>query len=219
MTCYVNVLAGDTPPASPVAVAPPTLLGTPTVGSQLSCLSGGFLNQPTSLAYSWLRNGATIAGATTPSYTLTAADLGRSVACRITATNQHGSGDATSEALVVSNPTPPAFTAAPPKAPSIAAPAPAASAPAATVAPKYKATCKRSKSKKAIACKVSSSSKAKFSAKIRLQGSKTAKASKSSKSGKVKVTVRSRKTLKKGQKVVLKIKSGKTTKVLTAKTR
>jgi hypothetical protein len=66
---------------------------------------------------------------------------------------------------------------------------------------------------------VSSSSKAKFSAKIRLQGSKTAKASKSSKSGKVKVTVRSRKTLKKGQKVVLKIKSGKTTKVLTAKTR
>ena len=96
-TLLVNVLAGDTPPGTPVAVAPPTLLGTPTVGSQLSCLSGGFLNQPKTLAYAWLRNGAVIAGATTPSYTLTAADLGRSVACRITATNDAGSGDATSD--------------------------------------------------------------------------------------------------------------------------
>ena len=96
---YVNVLAGDTPPGSPVAVAPPTLLGTPTVGSQLSCLSGGFLNQPKTLTYAWLRNGAVIAGATTPTYTLTAADLGRSVACRITATNDAGSGEATSDSV------------------------------------------------------------------------------------------------------------------------
>ena len=109
---YVNVLAGDTPPGSPVAVAAPTLLGTPTVGSQLSCLSGGFLNQPKTLTYAWLRNGAVIAGATTPTYTLTAADLGRSVACRITATNDAGSGEATSDSVVVSNPAP-AFTATP----------------------------------------------------------------------------------------------------------
>jgi hypothetical protein len=218
---YVNVLAGDQPPASPVAVAPPTLIGTPVVGESLGCISGGFLNQPRTLTYAWLRNGAVIAGATSPTYTLTSADLGRSVACRITATNDYGSGDATSEGLVVSNPAPAAFTAETPKAPSIAAPAPApaASTPATTAAPKYQATCKRTKSKKAITCAVSSSSKAKFSAKIRLQGSKKATASKSSKSGKVKVTVRSRKALKKGQKVVLKITSGKSTKVLTAKTR
>ena len=32
-----------------------------------SCLNGGFLNAPTSLTYAWLRNGAVIAGATSPS--------------------------------------------------------------------------------------------------------------------------------------------------------
>ena len=68
----VNVVSGDAPPASPVPVGPPTLLGTPTVGSQLSCVNGGFLNAPTSLSYAWLRNGAVIAGATSPTYTLTA---------------------------------------------------------------------------------------------------------------------------------------------------
>ena len=221
---YVNVLAGDTPPASPVAVAPPTLLGTPVVGETMGCISGGFVNAPTSVAYAWLRNGAVIAGATTPSYTLTSGELGRTIACRVTATNAHGSGDATSETLVVSNPTPPAFTATPAPV-TLAAPAPATvpapskSASAVSAPAKYKASCKRSKSKKAVVCTVASSSKARFSGKIRLQGKKTATASKSSTRGKVKLTLRSRKAFKQGQKVVLTIKSGKTTKVLKAKIR
>ena len=221
---YVNVLAGDTPPASPVAVAPPTLLGSPVVGETLGCISGGFVNAPTKLEYAWLRNGAVIAGATSASYTLISAELGRAVACRVTATNAHGSGDATSETLVVSNPTPaPAPITATPAPVTLAAPvpapAPAAKTPAAA-ATKYKASCKRSKSKKAIVCNVTSSSKAKFTSKIRLQGKKkTATASKTSKAGKVKLTLRSRKAFKKGQKVVLTVKSGKKTKVFTAKTR
>ena len=44
-------------PLSPVPVNPPSLVGTPTVGSQLSCINGGFLNAPKSLTYAWLRNG------------------------------------------------------------------------------------------------------------------------------------------------------------------
>ena len=58
---YVNVIAGTTAPASPVAVAPPSLLGTPVVGEQLACINGGFTNQPTSLTYAWLRSGTVIA--------------------------------------------------------------------------------------------------------------------------------------------------------------
>jgi hypothetical protein len=213
----INVVAGDAPPASPVAIGPPTLLGTPTVGSQLSCLNGGFQNAPTSLSFAWLRNGAVIAGGTSPTYTLTSADLGRSVACRITATNLHGSGDATSEALIVSNPAP-AFTATPQPA-TIAGPATTTTTTTTKSAGViYTATCKLASSKKSIACTVTSSSKsAKFTAKVRLQSKSTASTSKASKSGKLKLTLKSRKALKKGQKVVLSVKSGKTTTVFTAK--
>ena len=216
-TLLVNVLAGDTPPGTPVAVAPPTLLGTPTVGSQLSCLSGGFLNQPKTLAYAWLRNGAVIAGATTPSYTLTAADLGRSVACRITASNDAGSGDATSDSVIVSNPAP-AFSPTP-EPPSFTTTTTTTTTTATTKAATvtYKAACKLASNKKSVSCTVSSSSAAKFTGTIRLQGKTTGAVSKGSKSRKAKLTLKSSKALKKGQKVVLKITSGTTSKVVTVK--
>ena len=219
---YVNVVAGDTPPASPVAVAPPTLLGTPVVGETLGCISGGFLNQPKKLTYAWLRNGAVVSGAITPSYTLTTADLGRTIACRVTAANDAGSGDATSESLYVVNPAPSAFTPAPTVAP-LAAPAPVLPsvkpAPAAT-ATRYTAACKRTKSRKAIACVVSANSKQRtFKGTIRLQHTRTATASKASKAGRLKLTVRAKRTLKRGQKVVVTIKAGKATKRLVAKSR
>jgi hypothetical protein len=221
---YVNVLAGDTPPASPVAVGPPTLLGTPVVGETMGCISGGFVNAPTSVTYAWLRNGSAIPGATTASYTLTGAELGRTIACRVTATNAHGSGDATSETLVVSNPTPAPMTATPAPitltAPAPAAvPAPSTKPKTAAKTPRYRAACRRTKSKKVVLCTVSSRSKAKFSGTLRLQGRKTATASKASKAGKVKLTLRSRKALKKNQKVVVTVKQGKARHVITAKAR
>ena len=220
---YVNVVAGTTAPASPVAVAPPSLLGTPVVGEQLACINGGFTNQPTSLTYAWLRSGTVIAGATSPTYTLTAAELGRTVACRITAGNAEGSGDATSEAVTVSNPAPaPAFTATPAPVtiagPTTTTTTKTTTAKAETV--KYVPTCKLAGSKKAISCTVSVTPKTTaFTGAIRLQGVKQTAKSAKSKTGKVKLTVRSAKTLKKGQKVVLTLKSGKTSKVITAKTR
>ena len=61
---FVNVVDADALVLSPVPVAAPTLLGTPIVGQTMSCLSGGFLNQPRSFSYAWLRNGTAIAGAT-----------------------------------------------------------------------------------------------------------------------------------------------------------
>ncbi|HEY6891679.1 MAG TPA: M14 family zinc carboxypeptidase [Solirubrobacter sp.] len=207
----LNVLDSNSRPLTPVAVNPPSLVGTPTVGSQLSCINGGFINAPKTLTYAWLRSGVAIAGATSPTYTLATADLGRTIACRITATNDAGSGDATSESLTVINPT--------------ATPGPgAAAAPTTTVAAApvvvtkaglaFAAACKLSATRKAVTCAVSSNSTAKFTGSIRLAGHKSAAASKTGKK-KVTFTVRTTKALKKGTKVVLKLKSGKTSKTLT----
>ena len=109
----VNVVAGEAPPASPVADRPADAArhadGRLAAGlRQRRVPERADVAEPT-------RGCATAPSSPAPPrrrYTLTAADLGRSVACRITATNAHGSGDATSEALIVSNPAP-AFTATP----------------------------------------------------------------------------------------------------------
>ena len=207
----INVLDGESQVASPVAVAPPTLLGTPTVGSTMSCINGGFLNAPKKLTYAWLRSGVVIDGATTPTYTLTPAELGRTIACRITATNDAGSGDATSEALYVSNPVPAA-------AALFAAPAAVAPAGKQAAALKLVARCKLAKSHKAVSCTVSSNKTTKFKATLRMAGSKKVSVTRSGKR-KLHLTLRSHKRLKKGQKVVLTLRSGKTKKVLTAKLR
>ena len=85
----------------PVATTSPPVTGTPTVGSTLSCGQGVWANGPTSYAYAWLRDGSAISGATAATYQLVSADLGHSVACKVTATNAEGSGSATSSALKV----------------------------------------------------------------------------------------------------------------------
>ena len=224
---YINVVSGPSQGDSPVPLGPPTLMGTPMVGEQLACVSGGFLNAPQSLSYAWLRNGAVIPGATSPLYTLTDADLGRTIACRVSATNEHGTGDATSEALYVTARPAPAFTATPqpitiagPAGTTTVTPTATKTTTAAKSTSAYKASCKLSKSKKAISCTVSAKSKTtKFSGTVRLQGKKTATKSSKSKSGKLKLTLRSSKKLKKGQKVVLTIKAGKKTERITAKVR
>ncbi len=216
---FVNVVDADSLVLSPVPVAPPTLYGTPIVGETMSCISGGFLNQPRSFTYEWLRNGVAIPGATASNRTLTNDDLGRTIACRIFATNTAGTGDATSEALYVSAPPPAAFTATPTPV-TIAA---AAVAPASQPGLRLKASCKLAKSRKAIACAVSTvkptSSTMRLSGTVRLAGrGHRASASRSGK-GKVNLTVRSTKRLKKGQKVVLTVRAGSTKKVLTAAAR
>jgi zinc carboxypeptidase/Big-like domain-containing protein len=208
----VNILDTDDLVLSPVPVNKPTLSGSPLVGQTMSCLNGGFLNSPRSYSYAWLRSGTPITGAIGSSYTLTNDDLGRTIACRMSATNSAGTADATSEALYVSAPAPAPSAIAETKVVTVTVPAPAA--PKATLA--FTASCKLAKSRKAITCAVSSNTAATFSGSIRLQGHKTASASKTGKK-KVTLTVRSTKALKKGTKVVLKLKSGKTTKQLTVK--
>jgi hypothetical protein len=86
-TAYAPAAGLVAPATAPVAVtAQPTLEGDPIVGTALELHPGTWTATPPAAAtYAWLRcnaNGracATIGGRTTPSYTLTAADVGHTV--------------------------------------------------------------------------------------------------------------------------------------------
>jgi len=94
-------------PGAPVNTAAPSVSGTPSAGSTLTCAPGEWTNAP-ELSFAWLRDGVTIAGATAATYVLSAADAGTTIACRVTATNGGGSSTATSAGLVVPSPPAPA---------------------------------------------------------------------------------------------------------------
>ncbi|GAA1840148.1 carboxypeptidase regulatory-like domain-containing protein [Agromyces salentinus] len=68
--------------ALPITSSTPTITGTAKVGETLTAAAGGWSVAP---ALAWLRNGAPIAGATNPTYVLTAADLGKTVSVQATA--------------------------------------------------------------------------------------------------------------------------------------
>ncbi len=99
-------------PSLPYNTAGPGVSGTPTVGSLLTCSSGSWTGEPelalavgwpltSPFSYQWLRNGAPIAGATSPAYTVQAADVGNALVCEVTATNVAGRTSARSAALSV----------------------------------------------------------------------------------------------------------------------
>ena len=95
-------MAGVATAAPPANTAPPTITGTPTVGQTLTAENGTWTNSPTTFTYQWLRCNAggnacvSIANATQKTYVLTAADAGRTLRVRVTATNADGSASAQS---------------------------------------------------------------------------------------------------------------------------
>lgn len=66
------------------ATPKPTLSGTARVGQELTATAGTWKPSSTKLAYTWLRDGAPIAGATASTYTLAAEDLGAKVSVTVT---------------------------------------------------------------------------------------------------------------------------------------
>ena len=88
--------------AVPQNTALPTITGSPQVGQTLTANDGSWSNAPTSFSYVWLRcnpQGRScnqIGGATQKTYLLVAADQGKTVRVRVTATNADGSGAAES---------------------------------------------------------------------------------------------------------------------------
>ncbi len=86
---------------SPVETTAPQLSGTTVEGSKLAVTNGTWSYSPTSYTHAWLRCGssggscATIAGATSNSYTLASSDVGHAIEARVTAVNSRGSASAT----------------------------------------------------------------------------------------------------------------------------
>lgn len=80
----------------------PTVSGTATVGSTLTCDPGTWTAIPTaSVAIAWLRDGTPITGAEDDTYVITTADEGVPIACKVTATNPIDSTEATSAAISI----------------------------------------------------------------------------------------------------------------------
>ncbi len=102
-------------PASspPENTAPPTINGTAEQGQTLTASTGSWTGNPSSYAYQWRRCDSAgagcndIAGATSPSYLLVAADVGATIRVQVTATNSAGSASAQSAQTATVNPPPP----------------------------------------------------------------------------------------------------------------
>ncbi len=85
----------------PALVEPhPSIGGIPAAGQRLTCRSGVSASGVT-LAYAWLRDLTTIAGASGSTYLVGAADVSHHLQCRVTATTAEGSKSATSAFVTV----------------------------------------------------------------------------------------------------------------------
>lgn len=104
-------------PSAPFNTAAPSVSGTPSTGSLLSCSSGSWTGEPelalsvgwpltAPFSYQWLRDGAPIAGATSPAYIVQAVDVGHALVCEVTATNVAGHTSARSSSLAIVKPVP-----------------------------------------------------------------------------------------------------------------
>lgn len=87
--------------ALPINVSPPTLSGTPRVGSAVTCSTGSWLNFPTNYSYQWYKDAAIVSGATTNTYTPTIGEGTHSLFCRVTPTNAFGTASSVDTAAAV----------------------------------------------------------------------------------------------------------------------
>jgi hypothetical protein len=102
-----KVIRSEPPVNTGTSANAPAITGTATIGETLTCSNGAWTGTGISFAYQWLRNGAEITAAAASTYTLVAADEGKAVQCRVTATGPGGSGVAISTNEVIApNPTP-----------------------------------------------------------------------------------------------------------------
>lgn len=98
---------GPVLPPAPVNTLAPSVAGTPDEGDTLSVSSNGsWNNDPAKYSYAWERCDSSgscsgIPGATSNSYTLSAADVGTTIACVVTASGKGGTGDASSAKTAV----------------------------------------------------------------------------------------------------------------------
>ena len=101
MSGSVGLAPPITPVSPPAVTAAPTITGSTTLGSVLSCSTGTWNGSPTGYAYQWKRDGTNIAGQTTSSHTVVTADQGHGLSCTVTATNTSGSASSTTSSTSV----------------------------------------------------------------------------------------------------------------------
>lgn len=95
------------------ATSAPIISGTPSEGSELTVDVAPWVPVPTEIDYVWLRDGQPIDGATSSTYTLVAADVGRDISVTVSGTADcYSPATATSAALTIPTPAP-----SPPPAP------------------------------------------------------------------------------------------------------
>jgi len=83
---------------APANTTPPSITGTPQVGSLLVANNGAWTGDPT-FAYQWNNNGTPISGAIASTYTPVTNDLADNLTVTVTGTNASGSAAATSAAV------------------------------------------------------------------------------------------------------------------------
>ena len=88
-------------PPRPSAAVTPAIAGTPQPGSTLSCSDGTWSNATLPFARRWLADGAAVAGQTGTTFAIQAGDVGKHLACEVTARNGTGPARALSAAVTV----------------------------------------------------------------------------------------------------------------------
>jgi Ig domain of plant-specific actin-binding protein len=97
-----GILATVASAATPQNTSPPTISGTPKVGSTLTANEGTWANAPTSFTYQWQRCGSggsacgDIVAGTAKTYTPTTGDTGHALRVVVTGVNSDGRSSATS---------------------------------------------------------------------------------------------------------------------------
>jgi hypothetical protein len=99
-----NTVTPTAPSLAPANTVAPAVSGSLTTGSTLTTTNGTWTHSPTGFTYQWQRNGVNITDATDSTYTITSDDIGKSIRCVVTATNDDGSGSANSNAVTPANP-------------------------------------------------------------------------------------------------------------------
>lgn len=94
-------VAGDTftiaiTAASPANTVAPAITGNLAVGQVLTCSTGTWTGSGITYTYQWFRGNSLIKDATSSTYTLVAADSGKTMKCAVIATNTKGEDKATS---------------------------------------------------------------------------------------------------------------------------
>jgi hypothetical protein len=88
----------------PINEAPPEIINDPTVGVVLTCYPGEWNTGPFSaptFGYLWKINGVDIPGAFYQDYTALPSDAGKTLTCRVRATNEMGFTDATTAGVII----------------------------------------------------------------------------------------------------------------------